>query len=172
MGVRRWPDCCDVLAAATLTITPGGDTETKVRTLLDAIESERFTAMATLDLAKAEESLLLTEVTEMTVHLPGTALGQQAVVDALTALGAPSPERWRPVSLVLRMAPLGTERARIMNAIAEVVTDVALRQALEQLVDSQIEAQIFGGDRKPRVKVYRGIAAPKEDDIVRANRGP
>ncbi|TCU74897.1 hypothetical protein EDE08_103112 [Bradyrhizobium sp. R2.2-H] len=171
-GARLWPDCCDVVAAATLTITPGGDTESKVRSLLEAIEAEQFTATATLDLAKAEESALLKGATEIVVHLPGTALGKQAVVDALAALAAPEPEKWRPVSLVLRKAPIGTERERIMSAIAAVVTDAAIQQDLERFVDEQIAAQIFGVCRKPKIKIYRGIAVPQEDDIVRANGGP
>ncbi|MBH8609970.1 hypothetical protein I4N56_002685 [Pseudomonas mohnii] len=134
--------------------------------LITAVEAARFTAMAITDLGALEdggESAL--------VHLPCNALVKEAVFTALSNVGAGDQGSWRAVSLLLRMPPTDEERVTIMTAITNQLIDQTVAETLIRFADSAMSGQVFGLNRNPGLKVFRGAKEPMTDDILRATGG-
>lgn len=164
-GAGLLPDCTDVIAAVPVEADPANQAAAIVA-LIEAVEVAPFTALAIADLGPLEDGR-----TRALVHLPGKALLDPAVVQALTDLGAGDTSAWRAVSLLLRMPPTDDERDAIRSAIAAAVTNAAERQALADLAERSVTGQVLGVGRKPGLKVFRGSADPAEDMIVRSDGG-
>lgn len=161
---RLLPDSIDIIVAVHIEAARAN--RTALIDLISAVEDARFTATAITDLGALEEG-----GDSALVHLPCDALVNDAVLRALADIGARDQSSWRVVSLLLRMPPLDEERVTIMNAIESQVTDQTVREALSYFADHAMSGQVFGQDRKPTLKVFRGTAEPATDEISRATGG-
>lgn len=157
------PESVDVVLAIPLTLDDSPATASKVLALIRAVEAARFTAISIVDLGAFEDGNLAFDM-----HVPCRALANAAIAAALADLSAPARNKWRILSLLLRMPPDDAERRQVMSAIDALVSDT-LRGRLSDVVDRAMTTQVFGVGRTPQVKVYRGIAEPREDAIERAS---
>ncbi|UGY02527.1 hypothetical protein [Bradyrhizobium quebecense] len=156
------PDCTDVVMSIPVAVKADPGLAAKVQALLKAVEAEKFTSVAILDLGALEDGT----AENVELHLSCGVLAKAGVQAALDALDPAASGGKKPWSLLLRQPPEDADRSKIMTAI-DGVAGLADRDALKRFYDRAMADQIFGVGRLPRVKAYRGTSAPQQDQIAR-----